>query len=186
MVCVTCAGTSNRSRVDRAQPVQARHDQHIARIEPAEKLGQLGAVGLSSARLLTVHLGTARGFQLPSSALPPYMRDLITPADYGFSRIAMVGAVLRPFPAGALPRQLPRPRCDHAVRAAPNTLVRAAVAKCKRKNSDSKYRTSNIRRASRCSRYLGKIEPNKPIRDKRLNLQPYVTEVGGQTIGVSQ
>jgi hypothetical protein len=89
------------------QPVQARHDQHIARIEPAEKLGQLGAVGLSSARLLTVHLGTARGFQLPSSALPPYMRDLITPADYGFSRIAMVGAVLRPFPAGALPRQLP-------------------------------------------------------------------------------
>jgi len=102
MVCVTCAGTFNRSRVDRAQPVQARHDQHIARIEPAEKLGQLGAVGLSSARLLTVHLGTARGFQLPSSALPPYMRDLITPADYDFSRIAMVGAVLRPFPAGSV------------------------------------------------------------------------------------
>jgi hypothetical protein len=39
--------------------------------------------------------------RVPSSALPPYMRDLITPADYDFSRIAMVGAVLRPFPAGA-------------------------------------------------------------------------------------
>ena len=38
---------------------------------------------------------------------PPYMRDLITRADYDFSRIAVVGAVLRPFPAGALPRQLP-------------------------------------------------------------------------------
>jgi hypothetical protein len=51
-----------------------------------------------------------------------------------FARIAAFDRILQ---LSQAPTQLPQPRCDHALRAAPNALVRAAVAKAQAKNSDS-------------------------------------------------
>jgi putative membrane protein len=58
-----------------------------------------------------------------------------------FARIAAFCQILQLSPA-----QLPLPRCDHALRAAPNALVRAAVAKAQVKNDDSNFEQAEQKR----------------------------------------
>jgi len=46
------------------QPIKPRHQQHVARLEPADDLGQLGPVRLGAADLLLEDLGATGGHQL--------------------------------------------------------------------------------------------------------------------------
>jgi hypothetical protein len=58
------------------------------------------------------------------------------PSRPRFARIAAFDRILR---LSQAPTQLPQPRSDHAPRAAPNALVRAAVAKAQARNNDNNF-----------------------------------------------
>ncbi len=50
------------------QPIEARDHQHVTRLQPGDHLGQLRAVALGAAGLLSIDLGAPRGRQLGNLA----------------------------------------------------------------------------------------------------------------------
>jgi hypothetical protein len=91
-------GSQNVEQIARrpSQPIQPRHQQHVARLKPTDHLGQLGPVRLGAADLLLEDLGTAGGHQLGILS----NQVLITGADATDRTARMVpigaGARMRP------------------------------------------------------------------------------------------